>query len=114
MKKTVQAISLGLIVILLASALIACSTTTTELAGTYSGSYEYNGNVFHAEIVLNKDGTYSKTMTKNGYSHSSSTGDYLVVEDCVRLYTEDDHSAYTEYKYTPGQLENNGHIFEKQ
>ena len=49
-----------------------------ELAGTYVGSYEYNGNLISVAVVINEEGQYASATVKNGQVSSSETGDYEV------------------------------------
>ena len=113
MKTTVKAVSICIIVILLVSSLASCGPSMEDVAGTYSGSYTYNGNSFYAVIVLTEDGTYGKVVSKNGIPNSTDSGDFEIKGSKIRLYTSDDHKSYTEYTYSDGQIENGGHVFSK-
>ena len=114
MKSVLRVTSACLVIILLASFFVACSPSVSDVAGTYTGSYTYKGNDFYVVIVLDEDGTYGKVTSKNNIPSSSDSGEYEIKGNKILLYTSDDKSSYTEYKYSDGKLENNGHTFTKK
>ena len=116
-KKTLRVLALCLVIALLALTLTACGPSEEEVAGTYAGSYEYNGNHYAVGIVLNENGRYAKVMLKNGEMHKEEMGDWEVKGSTVHLYTDDSHSYHgtvTKYAWKDGAMENNDHYFYKK
>ncbi len=101
-----------MILSLLLLALVSCGPSMEEVAGTYSGSYTYEGNKYYVVIILDDDGTYAKATTKNGILSSSDSGDYEIKGSTVRLYI-DGKDHYLDYSYKDGILENGGYQFTK-
>ena len=117
MKKTIRAVSVCLVVVMIISTLVACSPSVEEVVGTYSGSYTYNGNRFNVVIMLYDDGTYVKAIGKNGSVSSVESGDYEIRGNEIRLYDSDtvvEHGSWTDYKYSKDTLENNGNKLTKE
>lgn len=112
--KTSSKISFCIVIALILSVLVACSSPNNKLEGTYSGSYTYDDNEFYVEITLNEDGTYTRVYEKNGESYKSEEGDYEVLEGKIRLYVASDHSVWNVYDYVDGHLETEGRIFTKK
>ena len=115
MKKMGRILSLCLVIVMVAGAMTACGIEKEELIGTWSGSYEYEGNQFTVAIVFTAT-QYSKVVMKNGSISSSDVGDYEISGREVKLYASDSltyHGTWTTYKYSGGQLENNGHYLSK-
>ena len=115
-KKLTRILALCMVIALLALTLTACGPSEEEVAGTYAGSYEYNGNTYSVGIVLNEDGRYAKVTLKNGETNSSEVGDWEVKGSKVSLYDDDAttyHGKSTVYKWKDGVMENNDHYFSK-
>lgn len=105
-------ISLLLVLVFTVFILTACTPTMDEVAGTYSGTYTYEGTTFSVTIVLSKDGSYSEITLKNGSYNSSQSGKYGIEGNKVKLY-DSQTGAWIPYKYSNGTLTNNGHKFTK-
>ena len=70
MKAFLKILALCVVLSMVATLFSACAPTEEEVAGFYTGSYTYQGNEFYVEIELAEDGTYSKTVEKNGVLYS--------------------------------------------
>lgn len=104
------------LVLVMTLSLCACGPTKEEVAGTYTGTYKYEGNTFSTAIVLSEDGIYVKATEKNGGEPSITIGDYEIDGNKVILYDPDSvvyHGVRTDYKYSNGTLKNGGHKFSK-
>ena len=111
MKTLLRVTSLCLLLVLIMTVLAACGPTRQEVAGTYEGSYAYNGYFHSYTIDLYKDGTYRKAYYRNGLIYSVDRGDYDINGNKITLHI--DEYTSTVYNYSDGQLENGGHIFTK-
>ena len=89
MKHFIKIMAVCLAAALMMTFFAACAPSAEELAGTYTGSYVYNGNDFTCAIVINENGTYGKATMKNGELSSSEAGDWEIKGNKVRLYTDD-------------------------
>ena len=118
MKKIAKIIALVLVITTVLALFTGCGgPSPQELAGTYVGSYEYNGNLISVAVVINEEGQYASATVKNGQVSSSETGDYEVKGNKVKLYDSSAatyHGICTVYKYKNGTLENNGHKLVKE
>ena len=94
--------------------LCSCRLKQEDAVGTWSGSYEYNGNQFFCTFALLEDGTYSKIVYKNDSFSSSEIGTYEVKSNKVILHENGNLGGSTEYKYQSGKLVNNKHKFAKE
>ncbi|MBR5239585.1 MAG: hypothetical protein IKW04_03280 [Clostridia bacterium] len=105
-----------LAVVLLICTLTACSPSMKEVAGTYTGSYRFNGDYISVCIILSEDGTYVKATSRGSGGTSTETGDFEIKGKQVILYDSDSptyHGMSSTYNYQKGVLENNGHQFTK-
>ena len=93
--------------------LVSCGPSMSEVAGTYSGNYTYNGNTFSVAITLKEEGVYTKVTLKNGYNSSMEAGSFEIDGDEVILHASGSSGSSTRYTYSNGTLENNGHTFSK-
>lgn len=95
--------------------LCACAgkLTQEDVVGTWSGSYEFEGNHFFCTFDLHEDGTYQKGTTKNGFTSSAESGTYEVDGNEVILHKDGNTGLATRYKYRSDKLVNNGHKFTK-
>ena len=112
MKKASRLVALSLVFALLLGVLSACAPSMGEVAGTYSGSYTFNGNLFSKAFVLTTDGRFVEATVKNGQSEGVDQGTYEIKGNKLRL-KEEGSSGYAEYTYRNGTIENNGHVFYK-
>ena len=85
-----------------------------EPAGTWHGTYTYNGNAFETTYILNEDGTNFKETYKNGSFSSNESGTYTATEKSVMLHKDDNKSTAVEFTYKGGKLVNDDHKFTKQ
>ena len=96
--------------------LCACSFTEEDIIGSWKCSYIYgkDKDKFVISFTLSSDGSYVKTVEKNGESSSTEQGTYEIVNSKVHLYKDGDRfGTVTTYEYSYGRLVNNGHIFKK-
>ena len=114
MKKITKILAVCMVVALLSSILASCSVSPSKVAGTYSGTYTYNGSSYSVGIVLSEDGDYAKVTYKNGSMYSSETGKYEIKGKKVRLINKGSGGGVTEYKFKSDTLINNGHKFTKK
>ena len=94
--------------------LCACGISRDEAVGTWSGTYEYNGNQFAVAFVLKGDGDYSKVVYKNGSLSSAEEGTWEVQGGKVILHENGNMGSSTKYTYKGGALVNNDHKFYKK
>ena len=92
--------------------LCACGISKDKAVGSWSGTYEYNGNQFSVDFVLEANGQYFKETYKNGSLDSMEDGTWEVREGKVILHEYGD-IAYTKYTYRGSALSNNNHKFYK-
>lgn len=112
MKAFTRVISICLLAIMMTTILVSCGPSMSDVAGTYTGTYTYNGSFFSVAIVLEESGSYAKATAKDGKT-TTETGTFEIDGDEVVLHKSGNSSNNTRYTYTDGQLENNGHIFKK-
>lgn len=104
-----------ILLVALCFTLVACSRAKDEgLPGTWTGNWEYNGNLIKKTFTLNEDGTYSSVLYRNGELNTRETGTYEADASEVRLYPNGGTSSWTAYDYMDGTLVNNGHVFTKK
>ena len=113
MKRIAKLFSLTLVAVCLITLLISCTDSTEKAAGKYVGSYTEDGSSYQVSIILTKQGTYARTIHKDGEPHSSIAGYYSLENSVIRLYDKKDRLTYSEYQYHSEKLEQNGHFFEK-
>ena len=113
MRKTKSAAALVLLLALCLS-LAACTVAKEDVAGTWTGSWTYNGNSFVEAIVLTKEGKYASAVYKNGEHYKTESGTYEISGTEVLLHPNGDKGQATPYKYKSGKLVNNGHEFTKK
>lgn len=112
MRNVRSGMALVLMVAMLVS-LCACGISKDEAVGTWSGTYVYEGNTFTAAFVLSEDGEYAKITYKNGSLSSSEEGTWEIDGGKVVLHEDGNMGISTVYKYSGGNLVNNGHEFSK-
>lgn len=97
--------------------LAGCGLSEKDVVGVWSGEYTYNGNDFSIEFELFDDGTYIKTIEKNGSFHELEMGTYTIrhnfLSSEVVLDSRTDEST-TPYTYRFGVLHNGGHDFYRE
>lgn len=91
----------------------ACGLNKEDVIGVWSCTYEFDGSEFYNEFTLSADGTYSKTVHKNGSISSNESGTWTIEGNKVCLF-ESENSANTEYTYRGGKLINADHKFTKK
>ncbi|MBO5859980.1 MAG: hypothetical protein J6R20_09440, partial [Clostridia bacterium] len=84
-----------------------------EAIGTWSGSYEYDGNSFSATFVLEEDGDYAYLSYKNGSYNKTEGGTWECKGGKVILHEEGNRNISSEYTYKDNALVNNDHYFYK-
>ena len=102
-----------ILVLTLCFAFCACGMTRDKAVGTWSGTYEYNGNYFSVSFVLSSDGEYSYISYKNGDFNKSETGTWEIEDGAVVLHVDGNTSKSTIYEYDGDALVNNNHKFYK-
>ena len=107
-----KALALILLVVLCLS-LAACTASKDDLVGTWSGSWEYEGNLFVETFTLTENGTYTSTLYKNGNLNKTESGTYEIDGNTVDLHPTGEGS-WTSYDYKGGKLINNDHEFTKR
>lgn len=112
MKKACRIFALCL-VCALCLALCACGIKEEEAIGTWSGTYEYNGNDFAVSFVLSANGKYSEVIYENGSLHSMEEGTWEIDGGDVLLHEYGNMGISTRYEYKGGKLVNNNHEFTK-
>ena len=96
--------------------LCACGFSEEDIVGTWKCSYVYgqNKNKMDVSFTLTAEGTYVKTVNKNGELAETERGTYEIVYSKIHLYKDGDRfGTITTYEYSLGRLENNGHKFKK-
>ena len=91
----------------------ACGLSEEDVIGTWSCSYEFNGDDFYVEFILSENGEYSKIYIKNNSLSDSENGTWSIEGRKVCLF-ENENNSNPEYKYKDGKLINGGHEFTKQ
>ena len=91
----------------------SCGIKEDEAVGTWSGTYEYNGNSFSVAFVLGADGEYAQVTYKNGSLSSTEDGTWEIDGGKVVLHEDGNTGTSTVYKYRDGALVNNDHKFYK-
>ena len=94
--------------------LCACGISKTQVVGTWSSNYEYNGSQFSATFELSDDGTYSQIYYKDGNRHKNEVGTWEIVEGQLRLHENGEEGSYAEYTYQNGKLINGGREFSRK
>ena len=115
MKTLFKSIAICLVAVFVLGAFTACSPKPEDVAGTYVGTYVYNGNTFTKTITLGV-AEYGEITYKNGEFSSEESGIYEIKGNKLLLYDSSsivDRGAWSEYKYKNGVLENAGHKFVK-
>ena len=112
MRKIKSMIAVLLLVALCVS-LCACGISKSEAIGTWSGTYEYNGNQFAVAFVLSEDDTYAEAVYKNGSLSSTEVGTWEIKGGEVVLHENGNTGISTCYKYRGDALVNNDHKFYK-
>lgn len=110
--KKCKNLAVGVLLCAIVLSLCACGISREEAVGTWSGTYEYNGNRFSVAIVLDENRTYAKAVYKNQSLSSSETGTYEIDGGDVVLHKYGDASMVI-YEYKNGALVNNDHEFRK-
>lgn len=110
MKKMISLV----LVLALCLSLVACGISEEELAGTWTGSWTYNGNSFDRTLIFDDDGNYESIMYKNGELYKTESGTYEISGNNVDLHPGGDEGQTTPYKVKGGKLVNNGHEMVKQ
>lgn len=116
MTKLKKLTSLLIVMSMLAILCSGCGLSEDDAVGTWSGTYEYNGNSFAVVFALMSDGTYEKITMKNGETSSMEDGDWEVKGNKVTLYDSSAvtyHGQSTVYTYKSDALVNNDHYFYK-
>ena len=93
--------------------LCACGLSEEQVVGTWSSTYEFYGSNFNNSFTLSADGTYSRTVYKDGVLSPSESGTWTIEGNKVCLF-KDDNSSNPEYTYKGGKLVNGGHTFTKE
>ena len=115
MKTLFKSIAICLVAVFILGVFSACAPSPQEVAGTYTGTYEYNGNIISVTMTLGVS-EYSKITLKNGSISAQESGDYEIKGNKIILYDASSivyHGMSTPYKYKDGVMENNGHKFYK-
>ena len=93
--------------------LSACGISKEDAVGTWSGTYEYNGNMFAVAFVLDAGGDYAEVTYKNGTLSSVEEGTWEIDGGKVVLHKDGNTGISVVYSYKGGALVNNKHEFYK-
>ncbi len=91
-----------------ASPAVTDPPTAKTFAGTWSGSYTYNGRDITIYLAIGDDYSFLKETYVNGVLETTETGVYTIDKGDVLLDPIDDE-FFTRYKYENGALVNNNH-----
>lgn len=111
--KKVKALVAVVMICAICLSLCACGVVEKTFVGTWSGSYEYNGNTFAKAFVLDEDGNYTEVTMKNGSLYDTESGTYEVKGIKLLLHEDGNTGTSTPYSIRLGKLVNNGHVFTK-
>ena len=82
----------------------SCGSDVDNLIGTWGGKWEFKGNMISVSIVLEENGQYSATTSKNGTFSSSKTGSWELNGEELRLHENGDLNSSTVYYYRNGKV----------
>lgn len=111
--RTTKRLTAIILVFAICVCLTACGISKEDAVGTWSGTYEYNGNLFAVAFVLDADGDYAKATYKNGSLSSIEEGTWEIDGGKVVLHKDGNTGVSVIYSYKNGALVNNKHEFYK-
>lgn len=102
-----------LLALAIVSMLVACSISSGDLIGIWSGSWEFDGHTINNSVQFKRDGTYYEVTYRDHTLASTEEGTYTI--DGNKVMCEDNvFHGITTYKYFHGKLTNNGHSLTKE
>lgn len=112
MKKIKILVAAALICTMILS-LCACSIKKDDVTGSWSSTYNYQGEDYACTFTLSEDGDYHYILFKNGVLSTIEDGTYEIKGKKVLLYRNGDKGVSRTYKSEGEVLINNGHEFSK-
>lgn len=112
MKKIIS-VSLVLVILLFLAACGSSKLTSGDLIGTWSGSWEFNGNNINSSIEFQRDGTLVKVSYINNEMSKLETETYIIDGNKV-VINWDNPPSTTTYKFKDGRLTDSPVIYSKE
>lgn len=107
--KKVKIAGCVLICLAFCAILVGCGATKENVVGIWNCSYVHEGNDFEQTLKINSDGSFEKTVKKNGSTTKTVSGKWTI-ENGELVIKESGEDATTTYKLNGDTLSNGDSI----